>query len=72
MDHVETVLRRIMATGGRTSNAAFLFTWFKGSIEFENIHPLEEGLCGVSAGGIGGRRFRSSRSGDFIRDTEWN
>jgi hypothetical protein len=26
------------------SNALFLITWFKGSIDFEHIHPLESGF----------------------------
>jgi molybdenum cofactor biosynthesis enzyme MoaA len=63
MDHVETVLRRIMATGGRTSNAAFLFTWFKGSIEFENIHPLE--------GGFVRRKCRRDRRSTFPLESIW-
>ena len=40
---METVLRRVAVTGN-ASNALFLMTWFKGSIDFENIHPLEGGF----------------------------
>jgi hypothetical protein len=44
IDHVETVLRRVASVGANASNALFLITWFKGSIDFENMHPLECGF----------------------------
>jgi radical SAM superfamily enzyme YgiQ (UPF0313 family) len=44
MDHMETVLRRIAAKQGKVANAVLLITWFKGSIDFEKIHPLEGGF----------------------------
>jgi hypothetical protein len=34
-EHMETVLRRVASVGGNASNALFLMTWFKGSIDFE-------------------------------------
>jgi radical SAM superfamily enzyme YgiQ (UPF0313 family) len=43
-EHVETVLRRVASVGANASNALFLLTWFKGSIELEGIHPLEAGF----------------------------
>jgi radical SAM superfamily enzyme YgiQ (UPF0313 family) len=43
-DHVDTVLRRVATTSANASNVLFLMTWFKGSIEIENIHPLEGGF----------------------------
>jgi radical SAM superfamily enzyme YgiQ (UPF0313 family) len=43
-DHMRTVLRRIAAMRGKVSNAVFLITWFKGSIDIEKIHPLEGGF----------------------------
>jgi radical SAM superfamily enzyme YgiQ (UPF0313 family) len=43
-DHIETVLRRVASVGANASNALFLITWFKGSFDFEGIHPLEAGL----------------------------
>ncbi|HYO76839.1 MAG TPA: radical SAM protein [Thermoanaerobaculia bacterium] len=43
-EHMTTVLRRIAAMHGKVSNAVFLLTWFKGSIDFEKIHPLEGGF----------------------------
>jgi radical SAM superfamily enzyme YgiQ (UPF0313 family) len=42
-EHMETVLRRLTATGGRPGNAVLLLTWFKGCIDFEKVHPLEGG-----------------------------
>jgi hypothetical protein len=48
-DHVETVLRRVAATKANASNALFLITWFKGSIDFEHIHPLESGFLRVKS-----------------------
>jgi hypothetical protein len=44
MDHMETVLRRIVAMRGHASNAILLITWFSGSIHIEKIHPLEAGF----------------------------
>jgi radical SAM superfamily enzyme YgiQ (UPF0313 family) len=44
LDHVETVLRRAVATRISGGNALFLITWFKGCIDIENIHPLEGGF----------------------------
>jgi hypothetical protein len=43
-EHINTVLRRVASTGANASNALFLITWFKGSIELEGIHPLESGF----------------------------
>jgi radical SAM superfamily enzyme YgiQ (UPF0313 family) len=43
MEHVETILRRMVAKGGRTGNALLLITWFMGSINIEGVHPLESG-----------------------------
>ncbi|MDC7788603.1 radical SAM protein [Rhodoplanes sp. TEM] len=43
-EHITTILKRVAASGGNASNALFLITWFKGSIDFERIHPLESGF----------------------------
>jgi radical SAM superfamily enzyme YgiQ (UPF0313 family) len=43
-DHIEAVLRRVASVGANASNALFLITWFKGSIDFEGVHPLEAGF----------------------------
>jgi radical SAM superfamily enzyme YgiQ (UPF0313 family) len=44
IDHMETVLRRAVASRANASNAVFLMTWFKGCIEYEGVHPLEGGF----------------------------
>ena len=43
-EHAATVLRRSMATGVNASNNLSMFTWFKGCIGIERIHPLEGGF----------------------------
>jgi hypothetical protein len=42
--HMETVLRRAVATRASGGNTAFLLTWFTGCIQIENVHPLEGGF----------------------------
>jgi hypothetical protein len=44
MEHMETVLRRLIAKKGRANNALVLITWFMGSIHIEKVHPLEGGV----------------------------
>ncbi len=51
--HIETVLRRAIATGTSPGKTMFFITWFNGCIDIENIHPLE--------GGFLRRKFRTSR-----------
>ena len=43
-EHIETILRRAIATGVSPGKALFLITWFKGCIGIEGIHPLEGGF----------------------------
>jgi hypothetical protein len=43
-EHIETILRRVASVGPNASNALFLSTWFKGSIDLEKVHPLEGGF----------------------------
>ena len=43
-EHVETVLRRCIATGTSPGKAMFFIVWFKGCIGIEGIHPLEGGF----------------------------
>ncbi|MGI9035236.1 MAG: B12-binding domain-containing radical SAM protein [Pyrinomonadaceae bacterium] len=52
-EHIETVLRRAIATGTSAGKTMFFITWFKGCIDIEKIHPLE--------GGFLRRKFRASR-----------
>lgn len=51
--HIETVLRRAIATGTSPGKTMFFITWFNGCIDIEKIHPLE--------GGFLRRRIRTSR-----------
>lgn len=62
-EHIETVLRRVASAGANASNALFLITWFKGSIDFENIHPLESGFLR--------RKFRRDRRPGFAIEPIW-
>jgi hypothetical protein len=43
-EHIETVLRRAVATGVSPGKTLFFITWFKGCVDFEGIHPLEGGF----------------------------
>ncbi len=43
-EHIETVLRRAIATGTSPGKTMFFITWFKGCIGIEGIHPLEGGF----------------------------
>jgi hypothetical protein len=43
-EHVETVLRRAIATGTSPGKTTFFVVWFKGCIDIEGIHPLEGGF----------------------------
>ncbi|HEX8175817.1 MAG TPA: radical SAM protein [Pyrinomonadaceae bacterium] len=43
-EHIETVLKRAIATGISPGKALFLIFWFKGCIGLEKIHPLEGGF----------------------------
>jgi hypothetical protein len=61
--HIETVLRRVASVGANASNALFLITWFKGSIDFESIHPLESGFFRL--------KFRRDRRPSFAREPAW-
>ncbi|HET7433603.1 MAG TPA: radical SAM protein [Thermoanaerobaculia bacterium] len=61
MDHMRSVLRRIVAMRGHASNALLLITWFMGSIQIEGIHPLE--------GGFLRKRFRRDRRPGFALES---
>lgn len=54
-DHVETILRRAIATGTSPGKTMFFITWFNGCIDIEDIHPLEGGFLRM-------KRRRSRRS----------
>ncbi|MEP7148428.1 MAG: radical SAM protein, partial [Acidobacteriota bacterium] len=60
-EHVETVLRRAIATGTSPGKTTFFIVWFKGCIAIEGIHPLE--------GGFFRRKVRTNRrSGHAIEN----
>lgn len=63
IEHIETVLRRVASCGANASNALFLITWFKGSIDFEHIHPLESGFLRL--------KFRRDRRASFAMEPVW-
>ena len=56
-EHIETVLRRAIATGTSPGKTMFFITWFKGCIGIEGIHPLE--------GGFLRRKHRKSRRSEM-------
>jgi hypothetical protein len=62
-EHMKTILRRIVATRGRPSNAVLLLTWFKGSIGIEGVHPLEGGALRL--------KFRRDRRPGFAIEPRW-
>lgn len=43
-DHVETILRRAVATRLNASSMALLLLWFSASMALEKVHPLESGV----------------------------
>jgi len=43
-EHIETILRRAMATGTSPGKAVLFISWFKGCIGIEKVHPLEGGF----------------------------
>ncbi len=51
--HMETVMRRAVATGCNPGNMLLLLTWYWGCIELEKIHPLQ--------GGYLRRKYRKER-----------
>lgn len=60
-EHIETVLKRAMATGISPGKALFLIVWFKGCIGIEGIHPLEGGFLRL--------KFRRDRRSSFPRES---
>jgi Radical SAM superfamily len=63
LDHIETMLRRVASVGANAGNALFLATWFKGSVDFENVHPLESGFLR--------RKIRGDRRPDRAIESIW-
>lgn len=48
-EHVETVLRRCIATGTSPGKTMFFIVWFKGCIHIEGVHPLEGGFLRIKS-----------------------
>src|SRR6266699_3040144 len=63
IDHIETVLRRVASVAANASNALFLITWFKGSADFEQLHPLEAGFLRL--------KFRRDRRPTLPMEPVW-
>ena len=42
-EHMETIMRRAVATGISPGKMLFLLIWFYGCVTIEKIHPLEGG-----------------------------
>ena len=57
-EHVETLLRRAIATGTSPGKTMFFVVWFNGCINIEKVHPLE--------GGFFRRKVRLNRRSGFV------
>ena len=44
LEHIETILRRLIAKKGPAANAIILMMWFMSAIHLEGVHPLESGV----------------------------
>jgi radical SAM superfamily enzyme YgiQ (UPF0313 family) len=64
MEHVETILRRLMAKRGPASNAIVLITWFMSAIHIEGVHPLESGVFRI--------KYRKDRRPTFPIEPVWS
>ncbi len=48
-EHIETVIRRCIATGTSPGKTTFFIVWFRGCIGIEGIHPLEGGFLRIKS-----------------------
>ena len=48
-EHIETILRRAVATRLNTGSMALLLLWFSASVALEKIHPLESGVIRIKS-----------------------
>ncbi len=62
-EHVETVLKRCVATGSSPGKTMFYLVWFRGSPEIERAHPVE--------GGFFRRKFRRDRRPTLPMESPW-
>lgn len=49
LEHIETILRRLIAKKGPAANAIILMMWFMSAIHLEGVHPLESGVFRLKA-----------------------
>lgn len=62
-EHVETVLRRCVATGTSPGKTMSNLVWFRGSAEIENVHPVEGGFLRL--------KFRGDRRSTLPLEPAW-
>ena len=62
-EHVETVLRRCVATGTSPGKTMSNLVWFRGSTEIENVHPVEGGFFRL--------KFRRDRRPGLPVESPW-
>jgi radical SAM superfamily enzyme YgiQ (UPF0313 family) len=63
LEHIETILRRLVAKKGRAANAIVLMMWFMSAIHLEGVHPLESGVFRL--------KFRRDRRPGLPREPIW-
>jgi radical SAM family protein len=63
LEHIETILRRLVAKKGRAANAIVLMMWFMSAIHLEGVHPLESGVFRL--------KFRRDRRPGLPREPVW-
>jgi Radical SAM superfamily len=63
LEHIETILRRLVAKNGRAANAIVLMMWFMSAIHLEGVHPLESGVFRL--------KFRRDRRPGLPREPIW-
>ena len=49
LEHIETILRRLIAKKGPAANAIILMMWFMSAIHLEGVHPLESGVFRIKS-----------------------
>jgi hypothetical protein len=62
-EHIETVLRRCVATGTSPGKTMSNLVWFRGSAEIENVHPVEGGFFRL--------KFRRDRRPGLAVEPPW-
>ena len=60
-EHIETVLRRCVATGASPGKTMSNLVWFRGSAEIEKVHPVEGGFLRL--------KFRRDRRPSLPRES---